>query len=364
MKIVFIVGSLTDSHIIKRIDAFCEKGYEVDLYGYKRDVNFTNGIKGVEPIVIGSIENGRYLNRVFSGFRTISKIIKEYPSDTLYYIWGFDIALVHWFRSTKYIYEISDIRYANFPFPLNKVFRYLDRAIIRKSVCVPLTSEGFVQWIGHKDKLLKKYILLPNKLSPVFNKIERKNSVDKIDEPIRIAYAGLYRYPNTVVKLARIIGERFNSRFEFHFWGKGDDTIVKTIKDLCANYSNVFEHGPFKNPDDLKKVYDTFDMVACNYDISGINERIAEPNKLYESIFFHKPIIVTDGTFLSNKVKELRVGYIVNNEVDDIIRLLEGIKKEELEVISKREAAIEAKELIENYEELWQNIEKYKDKNH
>lgn len=362
MKIVFVVGSISDSHIIKRIEAFCERGFEIEVYGYTRDLNFTNKFKNLEPQIIGSLTNGKYLNRIVSGFREVSKIIRNHPTDTLYYVWGFDSGLVHLFRKSNYIYEISDIRYANFPFPLNYVFKCLDRWIIKNSVCTPITSEGFVRWIGLSKASSGKYVLLPNKLSPSFLDIKRKQVSKPMAERIKVGYAGLYRYPNTVLKLARIIGERFSETFEFHFWGKGDEAIFAKIKDLCNKYSNIYEHGPFKNPDDLQKVYDTFDIVACNYDIDGINERIAEPNKLYESIFFNKPIIVSEGTFLSTKVKELGIGYVVNKEDDDLVRLLERIRRERVEEIAMKEAMIDAKELVENYEELWHVIERYDEK--
>ena len=357
MKIVFVVGSVSDSHIIKRIEAFCERGYEVEVYGYTRDVNFTNKFKGIEPKIIGSLTNGKYINRIFSGFKKVSEIIKTHPANTMYYVWGFDNGLVHLFRRTNYIYEISDIRYANFPFLLNYLFKYLDRKIIKKSICTPITSEGFIDWIGLTGESSGKYVLLPNKLSPSFLGLTRKQKTIGKNEKVKIAYAGLYRYPNTVLKLAKIIGERFHDTFEFHFWGKGDDVIFSAIKDLCDKYDNVFEHGPFKNPDDLQKVYDSFDMVACNYDTDGINERIAEPNKLYESIFFNKPIIVSENTFLSTKVKKLGIGYVVNNENEEIVQLLESINREQLADMTKKEMAIDAKELVEDYDALWHIIE-------
>ncbi len=358
MKIVFIVGSVSDSHITKRIEAFCVRGFRVEVYGYTRDLNFSNKIKGLTPTVIGKLTNGVYFNRILSGFKDISAIIKTHSDDTLYYIWGFDIGLVHLFRNTKYIYEISDIRYANFMYPLNALFKYLDRRIISKSIYTPITSEGFIEWIGHKESLSDKYVLMPNKLSPLFREIKRDAPVVCSTKRIRVAYAGMYRYPNTVLKMAQIIGEKFRDNYEFHFWGKGDKEISTAIDELTRNYDNVYEHGPFRNPDDLKMVYDSFDIVACNYDTNGVNERIAEPNKFYESIFFNKPLIVTENTFLSKKVKSLGIGFETNNTEDSIIKLLESLTREQIASIAKKEYSIKDEELIEDYDELWKVIER------
>lgn len=39
----------------------------------------------------------------------------------------------------------------------------------------------------------------------------------------------------------------------------------------------------------------------------------AEPNKLYESIYFRCPIIVNEKTFLGQKVQKLGIGYVINS---------------------------------------------------
>ena len=57
-------------------------------------------------------------------------------------------------------------------------------------------------------------------------------------------------------------------------------------------------------------------MLLCAYPPSN-GRLFAEPNKLYESIFFNCPIIVSKGTFLGNKVEELGIGFAIdsmNNE--------------------------------------------------
>jgi len=356
MKIVFIVGSLTDSHIVKRIEAFIDKGFEVEVYGYMRGVNFTNKLKGVEPHIIGVLENEKYFKRIHSGFKDVRCIIKSHSKDTLYYLWGFDISLVHFFSHTKYLYEISDIRYAQFRFGLDKLFKALDRLIIKKSQLTLLTSEGFVNYIDLKGDLLEKCIFMPNKLSPLLIDIRRPKP-QLICNRIRIGYVGLYRYPGTVVKLAKIIGEEYSDKFEFHFSGISNDAgLMSQIRFLTQKYDNVFEHGPFKNPDDLQKVYSTIDVVAANYDTKGINERIAEPNKLYESIFFNKPIIVSEDTFLSEKVKRLECGYVIGKSLDQMRFFLNGLEKNDLLAKSNVENNISSKELVEDYIELWQRI--------
>ena len=357
MKVVFIVGSITDSHIVIRIETFLCKGFDIDVYGYTRDVNFTNKIEGVKVNVIGNLENAKYANRIIKGWKAITNIVEAYPRETLYYIWGLDIAMVHLIHRTKYVYEESDIRYAEFRFPLCSIFKYIDRCVIRHSIASFLTSAGFIDYIGGGNSVRKKIFLFPNKLACSFKDFERRKT--ELNTKLRFSYAGLYRYPNTVLKLAEVIGKSF-PQYEFHFYGKGNDAIMALVNELVNKYSNVFEHGPFKNPSDLPYIYDNIDIVACNYDIEGENEKMAEPNKLYEAIFFNKPIIVSDNTFLARKVRKLNIGLVIKGKGEkEIYDFVKSIDYADLKFIQKNEANIPKEELIEDYSQMLNLIDRY-----
>ncbi|MBP3197165.1 MAG: hypothetical protein J6N21_09200, partial [Butyrivibrio sp.] len=104
-------------------------------------------------------------------------------------------------------------------------------------------------------------------------------------------------------------------------------------------------------------VYSSFDIVACNYDATGPNERIAEPNKLYEAIFYNKPILVSNNTFLGTKVKKMGVGYIIDTSNDTSIKeFLNTLDRDELKQKAEKEKEIPSKELIEDYTEVWKII--------
>lgn len=357
MKVVFIIGSVSDSHIIKRIDAFITQGYDVKVYGFERELSTTNKIKGITPYVLGNLENQRYSNRVLKIYKSVTSVINAYPKNTLFYIWGFDIALVAMLKRARFIYEISDIVYASFPSLFSKIFRFTDQKIIKSSLVTILTSEGFINYLYQQNKESDKLILLPNKLSPSILTLNRPMPHVVEKQKIRFAFMGLYRYPNTIVRLARIIGEKFPN-YEFHFWGVGQGTIMQQITDLCRHFSNIYEHGPFNNPKDLPFVYSGCDIIACNYDITGINERIAEPNKLYESMYFCKPLLVSKNTFLAEKVHKLNIGYSINSLNDEeIIKFLNEINIDDLYAKALNESVIKTTNLIEDYNNLWKTIE-------
>ena len=130
--------------------------------------------------------------------------------------------------------------------------------------------------------------------------------------------------------------------------------MLKIVNDLAKTYTNIIEHGRFKNPDDLDRVYSSFDIVACNYDATGPNERIAEPNKLYEALFYNKPILVSQNTFLGAKVERMGVGYVIDTSNDENIKeFLGNLNYDELKQKAEIEKQIPSRELIEDYSEVW-----------
>ena len=92
---------------------------------------------------------------------------------------------------------------------------------------------------------------------------------------------------------------------------------------------NVHFHGRFKNPDELPSVYSQIDVVISTYDVENINVQYAEPNKLYESIYYRTPIVVSKGTFLAKQVERFHSGYSVDVSKDEnIISLVHQIEQE------------------------------------
>lgn len=353
-KIVFFLASLSQPRCIKRVKALHDAGFEVEVYGYFRgyyDVNiFPDDIKVYQW---GEIASGRgYVGRLIKNRVNINEVLKKYANEkVLYYAFGLDLAV--WLSICKhihFIYESSDLIYTYFR---NKLlvnfFKYIDKRIISRSYKTVFTSEGFLYYLYGNERI-DNIIIQPNRVSPLFKTLNRKSLCKSDHEGIVFSYVGAFRYPNTVFRFAEIIGKRY-PQHKFYFYG--DSSLTYLAKELADKYSNIQYFGKFRSPDDLEKIYNSIDVVIACYDAKGINEQIAEPNKLYEAICFCKPIVVSKGTFLSKKVSELKVGYSIKADDDQsICEFLDTLNFQNLRDISEVEMKMSDSVYIDSIENI------------
>lgn len=347
--IIFILSSISQPRCLKRIRSFINAGYEVEVYGFDRGVyNINATIEGKEINVLGFAPSGSgYLEKFLYTKRQLKNIFKKYKNEkVIYYLFGFDQALIcKVFSSNKYIYEISDLVYSYFKNPfLRFIFKSTDKYIIRKSLLTVLITKGFLDFFNLKTNNI---IIQPNKLDTYFSSYNRNVTKLSTNQSLSFGFAGAIRYQNTVFRFARIIGKYF-PHHSFNFYG--DSTNLSAVKEISQKYKNVFYMGPFKNPEDLTKVYEGIDIVVACYRTDTVNERVAEPNKLYEALFFNKPIIVSKETYLERFVtKQNDFGYAIDATSDsEIIDLIQNIEIDDLNNKIKNISIIPTSSIIDD----------------
>lgn len=360
-RIVFIVQQLSQPRCIKRINTLQKAGFAVKVYGFDNGL-YNDALQSlpfsVERIIKRTKEDSKAKKIVFF-VKTIRKILKENKNE-LFYLFGFEFGTISRLLGCKnYIYEEADVSAARFS---NQIIRKLllsvDRYNIKKSIYTIFTSEGFVDYLFPKTAP-KNIIILPNKLSTYFDQAKKeglqKKSIDC--KHIKFGFIGLIRYPNTIVRFAKVIGREF-PQHEFHFWGEPERDYY--LDEEVKTYKNVFFHGRFTNPNDLMSIYEQTDISVVCYDTMSGNVRIAEPNKIYESIFFETPLVVSLDTFLAKRVNDLKIGYAINASRDEaIIDFVNSINGDDLTVRMNSMQAIPWQEVVDDPKELIDAIKSY-----
>lgn len=306
--IVFILSSLNDIHFRKRVEEFIRHGYDVEVYGFLREGH------GVPMLpykyhVLGTIRAKHYLSRVLIYLKSMFSLAKR-KKDVIFFYSSLDIALfARIFIKSKYIYEICDLTET---YLTNRIFRHIlvsiNESCIKASVITIFTSEGFANFFS--DIPNDKYEIIPNKVSP--DCPHRIKLAKKHDSSIiKIGFVGVIRF-EAIYHFIKACCNRRN--IEIHLFGlyrEGNVWSTK-IKELEETSSNILYHGKFSNPQDLPKIYSKIDLLLCTYTPSSQNVIYAEPNKLYEAMYFKCPIIVSDNTFIGEKVRNLDIGFSIN----------------------------------------------------
>lgn len=351
-NIVFIAPQLQQPRVIRRIATVYNEGYPIKVYGFDSGI-FSENLKSISfPVteIIKRDKKDSKLKKSLCFIKTLQRIKKENGKDDIFYIFSAEMGNFSWvFRNRKTIYEEADILGAYFTKePLRKLFRWIDRSTIRRSLLTVFTSEGFVDYTFGEDNRPENVLVIPNKLNSRFFNAVRKAEVSKPQTDInhlKFGFVGIIRYPNTIIRFAEVIGREF-PQHEFHFFGTPD---VASYVDNVKKMPNVFLHGPFVNPVELPSIYQQIDVVVSCYDTTSWNVRVAEPNKLYEAVFFERPIVVSKGTFLAKQVERYNAGYAIKADEDlSIIDFVKGIDSNDLKLFQVAESKVHWEGLIDD----------------
>lgn len=357
-KLVFIMGGMGNPNNIKRIEEAIARGLDVDVYAFEGQRDGPKDPDGVEVHMLpGYTSDLPYWKRIGKVVNGLKSVISRYKKDEcVYYLFRNDKAIIFTLLCNRpYIFEEADMTHANLGNALlrNTIEIWL-RNVIRKSVVSVFRSEGFLRYHfgdSHPDNVF----VIPNRLHAGILDISQVEYTGLDENHLRFGFVGGVRY-DTVYKFAETMLKNF-PQHEFHFYGMFPNEKQKKQFMPLDKYENCYFHGAFRSPDELPEIYSKIDVLISAYDVTSINPRYAEPNKLYEAIYFDKPIIVSSNSFLAEKVKNLGVGYDVD-ALDEgaIVSLINSINAESITEKKENIAKIDKKTCINNNEEFFEMI--------
>lgn len=362
-KVVFVSTAITAPYVIKKVKAFRRAGYETILYAYNRGSGFERDDNQELGKVcdLGYFPSGKgYIKKLWAHIWTLRRIFRENDPNSIFILFTFDLALINLiFYRKDFIYHISDLTYAkvNNRFIVS-TFRKIDQILVKSSKLTIITSLGFKNFLFNGKHCPDNIEEIPNLLQED-NPYQRKDISYVTDiNSLSFGFVGLNRYLSPLC-FAKVIGSKF-PQHKFFFYGNGFDNLMDEINQLTIRYPNIYAKGRFNSSTELENIYKNIDILVCCYDVTNTNVRVAEPNKLYEAIFFNKPIIVSSCTFLEEKVKNLGVGYGVEAmNADAVAEFVKNITLDDLNQKLKAISRINTSELIDDGDKVVKLILKY-----
>lgn len=363
-KIVFIVRTMVP-RVDKRIKEFIDNGYDVDVYGFEFENVRIDNSKNTAYFynVLATIPNFpnqlSLKERAILFYRKIKEVINRYnKKETLFYFFTINTSFVSLLiPNLIFINEESDMMFDRSKNPIvRKIIIWANKRIIKKSYKTVMTSQGFADFY-YGDKIPKNIVIIPNKVSAACLNLPAVAKEPFDVSHIKFAFTGNARY-SSIFNMCKIVAEHY-PQHEFHFYGTLN-YFTEEQKQAVAGFKNVKVHGPFKNPDDLPEIYSKIDFVISTYDSAGVNVQYAESNKIYESMFYETPIIVSTNTVLEKIVNRHHMGYAVNALDDsEVMMMIDSITEAKyaefrtsLKMIDKRESVNDNSKFFEELKEI------------
>lgn len=332
-KLTFILPKLYQPRYLKRIREAKNKGYEVTVLYFNRFNQIDREVeelKGIHKLKISDINNSFKLSRVTAYLKLFHYLLlnkKNYLNQTLY-LFTFDlfvlVSLI--FNVKNIIYEIGDIIYLEYKPVFRKIFSSIEMHLMDKTSKVILTSDGFRSYYRSRGYEKKNLLVIPNKVPiEIINKasISRKNT--NADQ-LTIGYVGIFRYKPHLFRFIDKVNN--HSKIKMNFYGYSN--FLSELKHYIKDIPNINYHGKYKT-EELQDIYQKIDVSYCVYK-KGMNEKIAEPNKYYESLFFKTPIVCQQDTLVAKKVKKLNTGFVLDvSSETEISRFIDGLDYQHLE---------------------------------
>jgi hypothetical protein len=319
-KILYLVHDVSDPAVAKRVAMLESGGATVTLAGFRRN---DRPIQSV--IDLGRTYNGRFAQRILAVIREMV-FLRQHAAA----FQGADAIVARNLEMLAIavrgralcnpkpvlVYESLDIhRLLLNSGPISKAFRGLEGWLSRKASLLITSSPAFVS--GYFEAISQVY--LPTRL--VENKvfapggIVRDVSPRKAGPPWRIGWFGAIRCA-TSLKILCDLTRDSHGAIEVIIRGRPAYDQLPDFDEKIQTPGIIFQ-GPYKNPDDLEKIYRNvhFTWAIDRFEARG-NSSWLLPNRIYEGgIYASVPIAekaVETGRFLDR----LNIGVTLNDPVE------------------------------------------------
>lgn len=214
----------------------------------------------------------------------------------------------------KYWIDLRDITYEKFGF-----FYKLEAWAIKNSYKTVISSKGYLPFLPKFD-----YGFIHN-IDPTMEEIAQRFNKTESDK-IRVSYIGNLGYWNSCKEMIDVLAN--DDRFVMNFVGPN----YERIQDYCESkrITNVTFHGRFKREETVN-FYNNTDLIYNIYGNDIVNVRTALSNKLYYSIRFKLPILVSKDTYMEDVAKKYNIGFSFENKSNIADDLFDWYKKYESE---------------------------------
>lgn len=339
--VLFVLPTIGDTKDSKRIQILQQAGYNVLIGAYERR-GFTPRIPEGKIHVLGKIEDGKYLKRIWSYLCSMLKLRRLIKKSNIVYAVSPDLALITLLSSfclrRPLIMDVADIREIEVSKSLiGGIVRLLDRFIIQRCALIVVTSQAFIDsfYRSTLELDIPNYYLLENKVDYDIAEKVYPSLFHKNNKKLRIGYFGVLR-DNWTIEFLLALLSKYPDDYEVVI--AGIDLLSQyDISELDRQVLGFHYLGTYRSPDDLDRLYSKIDVMAIFYpDVDASKnwfeaKRICRSNRFYEACYFQKPIIAFSFSEDGKVVEELNIGFTLSN-----YHIQEAVEKISIELTNNK----------------------------
>lgn len=242
----------------------------------------------------------------------VSEFIKSFDFTILILAEWKTLSLINFIecKNLKIVYLVKDM-------PANQIYKVFEKKYLRKNKIDTIWTHSpyFNKFYTNFTENIGTIRVLPSKeLFKYVSNLRMNSMIRRIkSKPLKILFNGGIRYINNLSALSKAV-ELFNGEVEFHIYGAGHGENILKNYFQKKNIKFTKFHGRYKY-EDTPKILLNHDFLSAIYP-KNRNTIYALPNKLYESILFEKPILVTKGTKNCEIVEKFKIGECVDDPSD------------------------------------------------
>lgn len=326
MKNVCIIRSnpvTPDSRVEKEAWTLATAGYNVHILAWDRDSNHEakDGFITVADKKIGITWLG-FAAKYSAGMKSLKsyllfqfhmrKWLKKHKNDyDIIHACDFDTAFFSQSvaKGKKFVFDVFDFLYGDPQTLFQKMVNKAQKRIINRADATIICTEERKRQIGGAKP--KRLTVIHNTPIKYLQKGKTSLHFQSDSERTKVVYVGILARTRLLLEMGDVISQ--NKDVELHIAGFG--MYESNFEELAEKHDNIFYYGriPYDQTIELES---KCDIMTAIYDPSVENNRFAAPNKFYESLMLGKPLLMVEGTGMSNVVAQNDIGEIIQFDKD------------------------------------------------
>lgn len=365
MKVLMVLSNpiQVDPRVHNEAKALMEKGHTVSIICWDRKKQYEH-FDTFDGIKVYNVHNTRLMDRLKND------LLREYfwwnqayyEAVNVYdYKGGYDVIHCHDLDTLKVGVRVKAVLDVKIVYDAHEIFSEMIKGD------VPQFAVWYAEHIENKYlkkvdhvitayKIISQHIRRLNENVPITMVKNYKPQVyDKYEEPknehLTLIYIGVMMKERMFPELVRIIGDIGDARLIIA--GK-KEALYKETKELAEKYNNVFFWGTITSDMIIPSTHSA-DASICLLPASDNGSLF---NKQFEAMTAGRPLITTKGSHCGNVTEAYKCGFTVDNNPNEIKKLILHLMKNRQECIEAGKRALKLSKTLFNWDEekmkLWE----------